>query len=200
MIVHSCLAQAQAQGHEDARRCLAPWAGVMMAVLLLFGAAPAARAIDQEAAVASVMGRFLQFVTWPDNAFATRQAPLVVGILGRPEQSEAVHRVVMGRTNSGHAIEVRLLHSAKDARGCHLLYISPNERDQMAGVTAAIAGTSTITVSDMPGFLGEGGNVALVVEDNHPAFDINLTAAEQSGVRISSRLLQVARAVLRAGM
>lgn len=174
-------------------------ATVCAAALLLVGTV-AHSAFDADAAVAGVMGRFLQFVTWPETAFATRQAPLVVGIFGRPEQAEAVHRAVMGRSNAGHPIEVRTLHSAKEVRGCHLLYIDASGRDDMTAIVAATAGSATITMSDMRGFLGEGGNVALVVEDKHAVFDVNLTAAEQSGVRISSRLLQVARAVLRAGM
>ncbi len=175
------------------------FAGVLAVCLL--GAWPlGAQAFDQDQAVASVVGRFLQFVTWPESAFPTRQAPLVVGILGDADQAKAVHRVVMGRSNAGHPIEVRSLHAGKEARGCHLVYVSAPQRDQMDAVVAATGGSSTITMSDMPGFLSAGGNVALVVEDKHAAFDINLTAAEQSGVRISSRLLQVARAVLRAGM
>ncbi len=188
-------------GMVRARR---PFGRASLVALLAFacvaGATLPARAATQDAAVAGVMGRFLQFVTWPEASFASRNAPLVVGVFGRPSQAEAIHRVVMGRSNAGHPIEVRMLKKVSEVHGCHLLYIDNEDRSDMAAIVAATAGTSAITVSDMPGFLGEGGNVALVVENKRAAFDVNLTAAEQSGVRISSRLLQVARAVLRAGM
>ena len=54
-----------------------------------------------------------------------------------------------------------------------------------------------LTVGEGAEFLRQGGMVAFVVENRRVRFDINLTAAAKSGLRISSKLLNVARSVER---
>ena len=172
----------------------------MLVLGLTWGLVRPAVAYDREAAVGTVMARFLQFVIWPETSFPTRQSPLVIGVLGTESQVATLHKALRGRTSGSHRLEIHLLQSVKEARDCQLLYIDAEQRLSMPAVLAATAGRPTITISDMSGFLSEGGKVSLMMEDNHPVFDVNLTAAETSGVKISSRLLQVARSVLRAGM
>ncbi len=57
-------------------------------------------------------------------------------------------------------------------------------------------GSGILTVSeDSDRFLRDGGVISFVIENRHVRFDINQSAAESEGLKLSSRLLRVARSV-----
>jgi hypothetical protein len=53
----------------------------------------------------------------------------------------------------------------------------------------------TLTIGEIPGFSEWGGVIELVLEENKFRFEINAGAARRGGLKISSRLLQLARSV-----
>jgi len=53
-----------------------------------------------------------------------------------------------------------------------------------------------LIVTETPGALAQGGVVNFVVEDGRVRFDISLDAAERRGLKLSSRLITVARNVI----
>jgi hypothetical protein len=52
-----------------------------------------------------------------------------------------------------------------------------------------------LTVGEGDGFLREGGMIAFVLENRRVRFDINQSAAEGADLKLSSKLLSVARTV-----
>ena len=53
-----------------------------------------------------------------------------------------------------------------------------------------------LSVGDEPGFLERGGIIALKLSDGRVRFDINLATARETGLRLSSQLLQLADQVI----
>jgi hypothetical protein len=54
-----------------------------------------------------------------------------------------------------------------------------------------------LTVGEGPGFLLAGGMISFVLVNHHVRFDISQASAEKAGIRISSKLMKVARYVER---
>ena len=50
-----------------------------------------------------------------------------------------------------------------------------------------------LTVSDLSGFLDEGGMIQFLSEDNHVRFAISVNAASHARLKVSSKLLSLAR-------
>jgi hypothetical protein len=61
---------------------------------------------------------------------------------------------------------------------------------------SALAALPVLTVSDMPGFIEHGGMVQFVLENDNVRFEVNLSAANKSGLALSSQLLKVAARVV----
>jgi len=57
-----------------------------------------------------------------------------------------------------------------------------------------------LTVGETPGFAERGGVIRLVLEDNKVRFEVNVDAAHQAGLTISSRLLTLARIIQQAAV
>ncbi len=55
--------------------------------------------------------------------------------------------------------------------------------------------TSVLTIAETPGFARRGGVINFTLEDSKVRFEVNVDAAQQVGLNISSRLLSLAKIV-----
>ena len=93
----------------------------------------------------------------------------------------------------GHGIEVRRTRSDSPFSACHLLFVPASDARQ---ALAKMGGTEALlTVSDAPGFAQSGGLIELFQENGQMRFAVNVDTARRSGVRLSSRLLELAKIV-----
>jgi len=82
-----------------------------------------------------------------------------------------------------------------EARSCHVLFISQPDTETLKQALERVRGLPVLTVSESSDFLRLGGMINFVVEQDRVRFEINLEAAEQHHLKLSSKLLAVARVV-----
>ena len=154
---------------------------------------PAAPDVAPDVAVkAAFLFNFAKFAEWPALPAG---APIVVCIVGDDGIAAALVDTVRGQNISGHALEVRRPQDSAAWRACHLLFIADAEARRSAGGLGAIRTLPVLTVSDGKGFSQAGGIIELYVEGGRMRFAINVDAAERSGLRLSSRLLGLAKII-----
>jgi len=171
----------------------------ILAVLCLLAALPLLRAEGPEASEYQVKAAFLmnftKFVEWPPSAFRDSSQPITICVYGEDPFGAALDQVIEGENVAGRRLAVERLRRPAAPKTCHVLFISRSERD--ASAIVASAGPGVLTVSDRDGFLHDGGVIAFVLQARHVRFDISLRAAAKASLVISSRLLNVARTVVR---
>lgn len=169
---------------------------VAIAACLLSLAATHARAQTpsvEYAVKATYLYKFAPFIEWPAGAFEPSD-PLVICVVGSDPVADLVDEAVKGQAALGHPIEV--MHpgaSSPDAR-CHILYVA------LRGAAAAralerVRGKPVLTVTDAANELRATGIVNFVVQDNRVRFEIDLRAAAENHLVISSKLLNLASRV-----
>jgi hypothetical protein len=141
---------------------------------------------------AAFLYNFAKFVEWPALPAA---APLVVCIVGHDGIAAAFIGTVRGQNISGHSFDVWVLQDSSRWRACHLLFIADAETRRSAGGLDEIKRLPVLTVSDNKGFALAGGIIELYVEAGRMRFAINLDAADRAGLRVSSRLLGLAKVI-----
>ncbi len=144
---------------------------------------------------AGFLFNFPQFIEWPARAFATAQAPIVIGVLGEDPFGSYLDELVRGEKVGGHPIIVRRYRRGDDSADCHILFISGSEAGQFPKIVSALAGRSVLTVADEDGFERAGGMVRLAIENGKIRLRINPDAAKASGLAISSKLLRLAKMI-----
>jgi hypothetical protein len=142
---------------------------------------------------AAFLSKFPQFVEWPSAALADRPTLDVCVANPDPFGSE-LDDLLAGETVYGRSIAVRRVDRARDLDGCHVLFLSrrPGRRDPLLD---AARSRPILTVGDQDDFLDQGGIIRLRVVAGRVRFDVNPSAAEAVGLRISSQLLQLALTV-----
>lgn len=135
---------------------------------------------------------FAKFVEWPADAFPSPQAPLNICIVGRDPFDAELERQVTERNLYGHPVAIRTVRANDDFGGCHLIFLPASSDGLLPGVLKRLDG-SAITVGESAGFVARGGVVNFVVEGTNLRFAVNISAAQRTRCRISSRVLALAR-------
>jgi hypothetical protein len=172
--------------------------GLLAVCAALFGPM-SPRAADSPSLEYQVKAAFLvklaMFVEWPAKAFASPEAPIRIGILGRSPFGKDFDEVAAKERINGRRLEVRVATDIAGLRECHIVFIAQSEQGRLAEIKAAVAGQPVLTVGDHPEFAQDGGMVNFIKEDGRVRFEVNRAAADKVGLRLSSKLLQVARVV-----
>jgi hypothetical protein len=139
---------------------------------------------------AAILYRFPGFVEWPAEAVEGRTT-LDICVLGPTTPFGTVlDELVAGEALGGRALNVRLV-TPRNADTCHVLFV-PDGSDAKRTVLASVADRPVLTISDADRFLDEGGIVQLRLLDDRVRFEVDLSAAERAGIRLSAQLLRLA--------
>jgi hypothetical protein len=138
---------------------------------------------------------FAKFVEWPAEAFSSPDAAMQICIFGDNPFGEDLQAVARNKSVAGHPVRVVQLRKIREARGCHILFIASPQNSQPGQILAELRGISVLTVSDVAGFTSQGGMINFVVENERVRFEVNAKAAVEARLRISSKLLSLARSV-----
>ena len=169
---------------------------LLLAVLLAAVAAePQATASLDQKVKAAYLYNFAKFVEWPPESATPNSNALAVCVLDDEAFAEVVEQTVRGKTANGRPFVVRRNPEPQQIRSCHILFIGAVERKRWGRLVEAVAGSGVLTVSDTDRFTHIRGIINFIVEGNRIQFEVNVDAVARSGLRISSRLLQVARVV-----
>jgi YfiR/HmsC-like len=144
---------------------------------------------------AAFLFNFAKFVEWPADAFAA-DVPLQICVLGQDPFGRDFEQVIEDKTVNGHRLEVAHPEGVPQARACQILFIASSEKSRLREILTGLKGASVLTVGDTPGFAQLGGIINFVLDDNRVRFEINQKAAELMRLKLSARLLTVAKLVL----
>ena len=167
---------------------------LMLSVPLVCGSAQPEELTEYQVKAAFIYN-FAKFVEWPAEAFADGNAPLRVCVLGENPFGQELMRVVNGKKIGNHELLVSNFAEPQMAKGCHVLFVSSSERGRIAQVLEAMRRANVLTVGEHGDFLRHGGIIRFVLDEGKVRFEVNLSASEKARVKISSKLLTLARAV-----
>ena len=144
---------------------------------------------------AAFLYNFTLFVEWPAEAFTGNDSPLTVCILGKSPFGDALDSL-RSKTAKKRKLVIRQINRVEEMGNCNVLFISTSEKMHLPNILAALKNQKVLTVSDMDGFAQAGGIINFVTLEDKVRFEINLKAAQQSKIKISSQLLKLARDVI----
>ena len=143
-------------------------------------------------AKAAFVYNFARYIEWPERLFASREAPLVICVLGRDAFGAAL-TALESRQVQGRPVKVRGGITGDDARGCHVVFVSDLDGRRLVPILRSLAGQSVLTVSDVDGFIDAGGAIGIVHGEERLQFEINRSVLERAQLKASSNLLKLAR-------
>ena len=167
----------------------------VLALLAMVGASGLAAAPTQSGTVpleyqvkAAYLLNFTKFVEWPGRASTD---PINICVAANNPFGKVLAETVRDEQVNGRPFRARVV---RQADGCDVLFVpdgvSPEPWLRAAG------GRPVLTVGESPAFLRQGGMINFVLEDGKVRFEIDQDAASRANLKISSRLMRLARTAL----
>jgi hypothetical protein len=172
--------------------------GILLCLLLGLGLDPALFGQETNGSLeyqvkAAFLLNFTKFIEWPPSAFRQPDSPVSICILGVDPFGDALDQILSGEVVSGRKVVAQRIKSAPQPKACQALFVSKPERD--IGKMLPVLGPGVLTVGEGESFIRDGGMIAFVIENRRVRFEINQATAENAGLKLSSKLLSVAKQV-----
>jgi hypothetical protein len=166
----------------------APMAGQALAVESAYAAT-----VEYEVKAAFIHN-FTQFIDWPPGAFEGEKSPFRIGILG----SGLIDKPLMdlnGKKVNQRSLEISRVQNLEKISQYHVIFVNPSENKRTQSILKTLKGTGILTIGDTPGFAEQCGVVNFYLKSGKVRFEVNIEASQRENLKISSRLLRLARIV-----
>ncbi len=168
--------------------------GLLVLLSLAWVADAQQRSVPENELKAAILYNFAKYVEWPAGALGDPPDPLVLCIVGDHPFGDALAQVE-GRLVQGRPLAIHLA-SEVDALGlCHMVFLGASEIRRVDTVLDRYRNKSVLTVADIEGFAERGGIIDMFKAKDSVGFTVNLDAARNANLVVSSRLLALARIV-----
>jgi hypothetical protein len=152
------------------------------------------RSLEEYEVKAAFLYNFAKFVEWPADAFSSPGEPLILGIVGTDPFGDAL-KAIEGGSAAGRKILVNRFQTIEELGRCHILFISSSAKKNLPEILSLAQKWNVLTVGETRGFAEAGGVINFVLINKKIRFEINVDAAQQAGLKVSSQLLKVAKIV-----
>ena len=166
----------------------------LLAALFLGVRAEAQAPMDESQVKAMFVYNFLKFVEWPSETIRTSET-FVVLIIGDGPTADATERFLESKTIGERSVFVRRTKWDQSLAGARAAFVVERDPKKLHRILEAAAAAGVLTIGEGEDFATRGGVIGLLVENRRVRFDVDTTAAQVAGLRVSSKLLALTRLV-----
>lgn len=173
------------------------WRATLCAAVLLIAAAGKVwgQTASEYEVKAAFLVNFAKYVEWPASVFSSPVSPVRLCILGQDPFGATLNELVDKSAGTMRSLAVERVPTAEAAGDCQIVYVDREYRWEIHRDLALLRDKPVLTVGESRDFIDAGGVVAFRVEEGRVRLTISLPASRQSQLKISSRLLGLAKVV-----
>lgn len=140
---------------------------------------------------AAYLLNFARFVYWPEEVFEETKNKFNICVYGRNPFDTSLDKLASKKI---HNRNIQLIYeiNSEDVGVCHIVFFSRAEKVDYKGFIGSLSETTLLTVSDIKGFVENGGMIEFVRVKNRIKFEISISQSDKSGIKYRSQLLEVA--------
>lgn len=137
---------------------------------------------------------FINFVSWPPEAFEDEPERLIFCFDSAHPSSDALYKLE-GKKIRGRAIQVIPYQDGACLEQSHVLFFATQDTKRIQQTLDLVEERSILTIGEVDGFTRMGGVINFFEERNRLRFKVNISAARRNRLKMSSQLLGSAEIV-----
>jgi uncharacterized protein DUF4154 len=139
---------------------------------------------------------FTKFVEWPQSAFKNDDSPYIIGIYKNDGFGVVLNNTIRGRIVNGRKVIIKYFNNPQEIKDCHILFFPKISKSELINVNRAIDRKPILTVGNgIEGFCETGGVINFSQQYSRYRFEINNDIALKARIKISSKLLVLAKII-----
>lgn len=137
---------------------------------------------------------FINFIDWPADSSIHSSPAINICIIGDDPFDKALEEI-RNKTVKDKNLVIRFFRPSDDPKGCHLLFIPAAEKRHAAHILKSVRDANVLTVGDTEELARQGAIIGFYIEQKKLRFAINIEAARRAGLKISAKLLKLAKII-----
>ncbi|PIS47165.1 MAG: hypothetical protein COT17_04870 [Elusimicrobia bacterium CG08_land_8_20_14_0_20_51_18] len=175
------------------KRITAALAAALVSSLIRPPAAVSAASPSEAEVQSAYIYNFIPLISWPERNAAASSGSVKICHVGEGPLAGELSGLT-GRQAGGRVIRVSSAAVAGESlSSCDIVMLSPSVREQIPVILKKLEGSAILTVSPIPQFARKGGVVGFVTEKGRVRIEISLGALKKTGLKVSAKLMEVAR-------
>jgi hypothetical protein len=163
----------------------------LLLALLLSHSAQTAVAVaeqpDSRSLIAALNYNFAKYADWPGEVHAKS-----IDLCYFTDTFKNSFNQLHDKAIFDKPVSTRQIKDVEQTGRCHLVYIDRSERDILQRLFVYLRDKPVLTVSDITGFVDDGGMIEIVKRDNKFRFKVNMSRMQSSNLKMSSQVLKLA--------
>ena len=145
---------------------------------------------------AAYVYNFSKFITWPANTFENETSDFTIVVYGSSPITEVLYKALKNRTIRGRHISIKVIYNLDDLKDAQILFVSQSMQKDLKAIVSLTENRSILVIGDViDGFCQAGGIIDFTEKSSKYRFEINNQAALKAHLKISSKLLSLARII-----
>jgi len=142
---------------------------------------------------------FLKFIEFPSEAFKGNEKTIMVCLVGKDSTAEIIDRVLTGKSVGARRIVVTKYQDIAQLSAAekmyHVVFFMPSAGQNSSEITSTLRKSAWLTIGETTDFCRNGGIMDFRIDNDKVRFDVNVQAAKQAKLKISSHLLKLANVI-----
>lgn len=153
-----------------------------------------AQSLEEQTVFAALTLNIVRFTTWPAYAQAHFNKTIDLCVIG-DNMVQQSFTSIDHKTIGNKTLNIINLSRLRNFEECHVLYVSDMKLNVLLQVFLEIKKRPLLTIGEGDNFAEQGGMVGLENVDNKITLHVNLATVNGSGLKISARLLKLAKII-----
>ena len=149
--------------------------------------------ILEEHIKAAFLFKFAGYVEWPSSSIDPLDLPFTIGVMGADKIADELTHLSRDNKVNDRPVLIKILRPGDSLAGLDILFIGRRERSRLQILLNQAKAQPILTVTESQGALEAGSIINFIRVENYIRFEISVASAELCGLKISSRLLNVAQ-------
>lgn len=141
---------------------------------------------QQSAFKAAFLYHFTEYINWGSIKMPTFN----FSVLDQSPITKQMQTIANEKKIKNKTVLVKEYNSLDALEDCQILFIPANNTTPIETILARYAGKPVLIVTEQEGYGKKGAHINFLISDNRLRFEVNLKAFSNSGIEVSSQLLQ----------
>jgi len=134
---------------------------------------------------------FSRLIEWPGAA----SGDFVIGVLGSPDLTKHLQDYTAGKKAGAQPISIQEYSDVSGIGNCQILFVAYGKTRNLPDVQAKVGSQPTVIISEKRGAIDEGAALNFLIVGNSLKFEIKPSNATSKGIKLSSKLQEMAAKV-----
>ena len=146
---------------------------------------------------AAFLYSFLHYVEWPETSFSDDSSPIILGVLGKDPFGPILDRMAETEKINNRELVIKRFEHIDAVGSIHALFIASSKQERLSDVLKGLGDRPVLTAGDTEEFAALGVIINFIIDQKKIRFEINTGAVKKADLKISSKLLKLAKKIFK---